>query len=110
MNLLVALGIGALFGMGIYQMLHQRMLRSAIGFIMLSNAINLYLLSCGSQFGNVAAYTNLLGIRSDALPQALVLTAIVISFAGYVFLLGLIRVLAYLYRTDKSDDIRGLKH
>jgi multicomponent Na+:H+ antiporter subunit C len=110
MDLLSALAIGAMFGIGVFQMLRRNMVRSAIGLIIISNAVNLFLLSTGAYQGIAAAYANAAGQRSDALPQALVLTAIVISMAGFSFVLALLYVLSERYRTADSDEIRELKH
>lgn len=110
MELLKALAIGAMFGIGIFQMLRRNMIRSAIGLIIISNAVNLFLLSTGAYRGVVAAYANTTGQRSDALPQALVLTAIVISMAGFSLVLALLYVLSARYRTADSDEITELKH
>ena len=110
MELLKALAIGAMFGIGIFQMLRRNMIRSAIGLIIISNAVNLFLLSTGAYQGVVAAYANTTGQRSDALPQALVLTAIVISMAGFSLVLALLYVLSTRYHTVDSDEIAELKH
>ena len=48
MNLLIALGIGTLFGLGLFGLLRRNVIRSAIGLIVLSTAVNLYLLSTGA--------------------------------------------------------------
>jgi multicomponent Na+:H+ antiporter subunit C len=58
----------------------------------------------------VDAYANLAGRKSDALPQALVLTAIVISLAGFSFVLSLLYVLSVRLGTADADDIDQLKH
>jgi len=110
MDVLKALAIGAMFGIGVFQMLRRNLIRSTIGLIIISNAMNLFLLSTGAYRGVVAAYTNAAGQRSDALPQALVLTAIVISMAGFSLVLALLCVLSTRYRTADSDDITELKH
>lgn len=111
MTALTALAIGAMFGLGIFQLLRRNVIRSAIGLVIISNAINLFLLSAGAYDGLVPAYANLLtGQRSDALPQALILTAIVISMGGFAFVLGLIYILAIRYRTADLDGVAELKH
>ena len=110
MDLLKALAIGAMFGIGVFQILRRNMIRSAIGLIILSNAVNLFLLSTGAYQGIVAAYAGANGQRSDALPQALALTAIVISMAGFSLVLALLYVLSERYRTVDSDEIMELKH
>jgi multicomponent Na+:H+ antiporter subunit C len=110
-NLLTAVLIGFLFGAGIYQLLRRNMVRAAIGLVLISNAVNLFLLSSGAYDGIAAAYTtaNLQDI-SDPLPQALVLTAIVISMGGFAFTLSLLYVLAKVKKSMDSDEIDGLKY
>lgn len=110
MDFLKALTIGAMFGIGVFQMLRRNVIRSAIGLIIISNAVNLFLLSTGAYQGVAAAYTNATGQRSDALPQALVLTAIVISMAGFSLVLALLYLLSTRYQTADSDEITELKH
>ncbi len=110
MDLLKALTIGAMFGVGIFQMLRRNVIRSTIGLIIISNAVNLFLLSTGAYQGLVAAYVNETGQRSDALPQALVLTAIVISMAGFSLVLALLYVLSTRYHTADSDEISELRN
>ena len=110
MELLKALAIGAMFAIGVFQMLRRNVIRSTIGLIIIANAVNLFLLSTGAYQGAVAAYVTTSGQRSDALPQALVLTAIVISMAGFSLVLGLLFMLSTRYRTADSDQISQLKH
>lgn len=110
MNLITALVIGTLFAAGIYQILRRNVIRAAIGLALISNAINLYLFSMGAYNGLAAAYTTATEQISDPLPQALVLTAIVISAGGFAFVLGLLYVLSTRYKTSDSDEINGLKH
>ena len=55
MQLLTAIAIGALFGVGIFQLLRRNVIRVALGFIILSNAVNLFLLSMGAYDGRGGA-------------------------------------------------------
>lgn len=110
MELLTALAVGALFGIAIFQMLRRNVIRSAIGVILLGNAINLFLLSTGAYNGLAAAYTDATGQRSDALPQALVLTAIVISMGGLAFILAMLYIVSARYKTSDLDEITGLRN
>ncbi len=110
MDALTALSIGAMFGIGIFQLLRRNVIRSAIGFVIVSNAINLFLLSTGAYDGLIPAYANLVGVRSDALPQALILTAIVISMSGFAFVLAMLNIVAARYRAADLDEISELKH
>lgn len=110
MDVLTALAIGAMFSIGLFQILRRNVIRSTIGLIVIANAVNLFLLSTGAYRGVVAAYTNVTGQRSDALPQALVLTAVVISMAGFSLVLALLYVLSNRYHTADSDEIAELKN
>jgi multicomponent Na+:H+ antiporter subunit C len=110
MDALTALCIGAMFGIGIFQLLRRNVIRSAIGFVIVSNAINLFLLTAGAYDGLIPAYANLLGVRSDALPQALILTAIVISMGGFAFVLGMLYILSVRYKTADLDEVAELRH
>lgn len=110
MELLTALAIGALFGVAIFQLLRRNVIRSAIGIILLGNAINLFLLSTGVYNGLVAAYTETVGQRSDALPQALVLTAIVISMGGLALVLSMLYIVSARYKTSDLDEVTGLRN
>jgi multicomponent Na+:H+ antiporter subunit C len=110
MDLIYALAVGALFAIGIFQVLRRNAIRSIIGFILLANAVNLFLLSIGAYDGLQAAYTTSEQIRADALPQALILTAIVISMGGTAFTLALLNIISTRYRTSDLDELEGLKH
>ena len=109
MELLNALAVGALFGIAIFQVLRRNMIRSVIGLTLLGAAINLFLLSTGAYQGIVAAYAEATGQRSDALPQALILTAIVISMGGISLVLSMIYVLSARYRTSDLDEVNKLR-
>ncbi len=110
MDVLTALAIGAMFSIGLFQILRRNVIRSTIGLIVIANAVNLFLLSTGAYRGVVAAYTSATGQRSDALPQALVLTAIVISMAGFSLVLALLYVLSNRYNTADSDEIAEMRN
>jgi multicomponent Na+:H+ antiporter subunit C len=110
MVVLTALAIGAMFAIGLFQILRRNVIRAAIGLIVIANAVNLFLLSTGAYRGEAAAYANAAGQRSDALPQALVLTAIVISMAGFSLVLALLSVISNRYGTADADEIAELKN
>lgn len=110
MELLTAIASGALFSIAIFQMLRRSVIRSAIGLILLSNAINLVLLSTGAYRGVAAAYTDMSAGRSDALPQALILTAIVISMGGIALVLSMLYIVSARYKTSDIDEVKGLRH
>ncbi|WP_270171222.1 Na(+)/H(+) antiporter subunit C [Paenibacillus sp. SYP-B4298] len=110
MELLMALVIGVLFAVAVYLMLSRTLLRIIIGTVILSHGVHLLLMTMSRlkrgaapimEEGNLA-YT-------DPLPQALILTSIVISFGVTAFML----VLAYrAYQslgTDQMDELKGEK-
>ena len=83
--------IGGLYAAGVYLLLDRSLTRVLLGFLLLGNATNVLLLSAGG-YGGLAP---IIGVApeeemSDPLPQALVLTAIVITFGVASFLLALI--------------------
>ena len=111
MELILAIGIGILFATGIFQLLRRNIIRSAIGLVVLMNAVNLFLLSTGAYVGGEPAYIiSVAGVRSDALPQALILTAIVISMGGTAFVLSMLYIISSRYKTSDLDEVDGLKH
>lgn len=110
MEILTALIIGLLFGIGIFQILSRSIIRSVIGLVLLANAINLFLLSSGAYNGLAPAYTTAPGQHADALPQALILTAIVISMGGTAFVLSMLYVISARYGTSDVEKVDGLKN
>ncbi len=113
MNVLFALTTGILFGLGVFQLLRRDVIKAAMGFYILFTAINFLLLAVGAFNGEVAAYVDkdnqLAGQPSDPLVQALILTAIVISFGTYALLTAFIAVSSRRYRTVDSDEINRLQ-
>jgi multicomponent Na+:H+ antiporter subunit C len=113
MNTLFAIATGIMFGMGIFQLLRRDLIKAAMGFYVLFAAINLLFLAVGAYNGEVAAYVDannqVNGQPSDPLVQALILTAIVISFGSYALLLGLIAVSSRRFRSVDSDHVNHLK-
>jgi Multisubunit Na+/H+ antiporter, MnhC subunit len=95
--------IGVLFGSGIYLCLSRRMLRMLFGFLLLSNAANLSLIAIsGDPSGRRSAVVGAnspAGVAAvDPVPQALILTAIVIGFAVAAYL----TVLVYRLYVDRG--------
>lgn len=111
MNLIFALATGIMFGLGVFQLLRRDMVKSAMGFYILFTAINLIFFAVGAFNGSAPAYVQADETRtlSDPLVQALILTAIVISFGTYAVLLGLISTSARRYKTADLDHLNELK-
>lgn len=101
LTLIVIMAI--LFACGVYAMLERSLTRVLIGFLLLGNATNLLLLIVMGVPGN-APFFGTEGGMSDPLPQALTLTAIVITFAVSAFLLALIYRSWQLGQADTVED------
>lgn len=107
MEILMAIVVGILFMTATYLMLSKSLLRIIIGTGLLSHGAHLLILSMGGLKRGAAPLLGEQGPYVDPLPQALILTAIVISFGVTSFFL----VLAYrAYQelgTDNMDHLRG---
>ncbi|MCK6577814.1 MAG: sodium:proton antiporter [Anaerolineae bacterium] len=109
MNAIFAIVTGILFGLGVYLLLRRDLVKTAMGYYVLFTAINLFFLAVGVFNGEVAPYVGEQGQPSDPLVQALLLTAIVISFGTYALLLGMINVASRRFGTIDSDDVDHLR-
>lgn len=86
METVIALSIGVLFGSGIWLILRPRTFQVLMGLLLMSYAVNLFIFIMGRLWINRPPLIKGQGapdpsVMADPLPQALVLTAIVISFA-----------------------------
>ncbi|KGR87212.1 Na(+)/H(+) antiporter subunit C [Lysinibacillus odysseyi] len=106
MESLMMICIGVLVAVATYLVLSRKILRVIIGTAVLSHAVHLLILAVGGlKKGDVPLLSQSDGPYTDALPQALILTAIVISFAVTAFVL----VLTYrMYKTNNTDDFSEL--
>ncbi|WP_258803854.1 Na(+)/H(+) antiporter subunit C [Pseudarthrobacter sp. NS4] len=111
-NLTLLIVMGALYACGIYLILERSLTRVLLGLMLLANATNLLLLATGGYAGLAPLYSKdvAAGDYSDPLPQALILTSIVISFAVTAFMLGIIYRTWVLARRDEiQDDLEDLR-
>ena len=106
MDHVIAALSGVFLAAAIYLLLSRALIRMLLGLVLLGNAVNLLILVAGRlgrivppiALGDAAAP---LAGAANPLPQALILTAIVIGFAMFSFLL----VLAYrAYQSLEADD------
>ncbi len=111
MELLLAIVIGVLYAGGLYMMMRRNLLQLIIGLGLLSHGANLLIFTAGGlrksgapiiPAGEHAMQT----VPADPLPQALILTAIVISFAVTAFGLVLFLRTYEAVGTDDVDDLR----
>lgn len=110
MELLLAVTVGWLYACGLYLLLRRTLAQMVIGLALLTNGANvLIFVAAGLVRGEppiIGAGDLTLGAgAADPVPQALILTAIVIGFAIQAFAMAL----AYrVYRSVASDDIDAL--
>lgn len=95
--------MAVLFACGVYAMMERSLTRVLIGFLLLGNATNLLLLIVMGMPGDAPFFGEGENV-SDPLPQALTLTAIVITFAVSAFLLALIYRSWQLGQADTVED------
>jgi len=111
MEIVMAVTVGALFASAVYLLLRRSIVKLALGIALLSQAVNLLVFTAAGLAGKSAAFVPpgaevLPEGSADPLPQALILTAIVISFGVLAF------TLAMVHRADKvsgSDDLDELR-
>ncbi len=104
MELLVAIAIGAMTAAGIYLMLRLRTFAVVLGLSMLSYAVNVFIFASGRLLSGAPPILGAAEVMTDPLPQALVLTAIVISF-GMTALVVILALGAYLNAGTDAIDI-----
>ena len=96
--------IAVLYGTGAYLLLQRNLSRIVIGLALLGHGANLLLLIAGGRAGEAPIVGGDPGQYADPLPQALALTAIVITFGVSAYLLALAYRSWSLTRTDEVED------
>lgn len=110
MEILLAILIGILYAAGIYMILRRSLVKLIIGIILLGNGANLLIFLLGRLTEAKAPIIEetehvLLAAYADPVPQALILTAIVISFGLQSFAIVLIK---RAYKEVKTDDLNEM--
>ncbi len=106
MNLVMASAAAALFGIGTYLVLQRKLSRIIIGIGLLGHGTNILFLVSGNRGGAAILGSGDESGFSDPMPQALVLTAIVITFGVTAFLLALaFRSFLLTHDDEVEDDI-----
>ncbi|MDX1588072.1 MAG: Na+/H+ antiporter subunit C [Oleiphilaceae bacterium] len=111
METVMAYVVGAMFAAATYMMLRRSLVKLVIGLMILSNAANLLIFTVAGmtrgappliEYGALAPE----GAVADPLPQALVLTAIVIAFGVLAFAVVLIHRAYQVVQTDDLDQMK----
>lgn len=104
-NLTLLLLMGALYAAGIYLLLDRSLTRILLALILLTNATNILILATGGYAGIAPLVEQ--GVApedyNDPLPQAFILTSIVISFALTAFMLGITYRTWVIRRRDELE-------
>jgi multicomponent Na+:H+ antiporter subunit C len=114
MSLALSLAVGGLVGAAVFLLLSKNLTRILMGLGVLSHAVNLLLLTAGGPWGGPAVAGQM--DVTDPVPQALALTAIVISLAMTLLLLALAYRSYQVRQTDEVEDdidsrrIASLRH
>ncbi len=110
METVLALIIGALYATGFYLMVRRSVVKMVFGLVLLSHAANLLIFSMGGLVRESPPLlqegaTRLVPPYADPLPQALILTAIVIGFGLQAFALVLIGRAFRIIGSDDSEEM-----
>jgi multicomponent Na+:H+ antiporter subunit C len=113
MNVLLALLAGLLTAAGVYLLLQRSLLRMLFGVILLSNAVNLILFVAGRTMRAAPpivpdGLTAPAAAVANPLPQALILTAIVIGFGLVAFAFVLLSRTSATFETLDADELATL--
>lgn len=111
MTLVLAVVIGVLFAGGLYMMLRRNLVKVLIGLLILGHAVNLVVFTLGRLVRGSPPLipegeVSLIPPYADPVPQALILTAIVISFSVTAFAVILLR---QAYLSLGTDDLNQLR-
>ena len=111
MEIILSLTVGVLVAIGVWMMLDRGLLRVVLGIVVLGNGVNLAVFSARRVDGRAAAFVTETGaptLTANPLPQALVLTAIVIGFALFVFALAVLKRSWELHDNVETDRITAV--
>lgn len=107
MESVFAVVVGILYATGLYLMVRRSIVKTIFGLALLGNGANLLIFTVGRLSAGRPPYVPVGALEplppvADPLPQALILTAIVIGFGVQAFALVLIK---RVYQTVGSDDV-----
>src|SRR5690606_9407529 len=104
--------MAVMYAAGVYVLLERSLTRVLIGFMLIGNATNLLILIMSGRAGQAPLMSESAdpSTFADPLPQALILTAIVINFGVTAFLLALIYRSWWLARLGDQGDTVVLEH
>jgi multicomponent Na+:H+ antiporter subunit C len=110
MEFVLAITIGVLFAVAAYLLLRRSIVKIIFGIAVMSQAVNLLILTASGLKSGAVPFvshgeTGLSQGAADPLPQALILTAIVISFGVLAFTLAMTQRVDQAVGTDDTDEM-----
>ncbi len=110
MHIILAILVGGLYAAGLYMMMRRSIVKLLMGLALLSHAANLLIFTAGGLTRGVPPLVPEGGMvpptpSADPIPQALILTAIVISFGVLAFAIVLVSRVHETFQTDDIDDM-----
>lgn len=106
MPLILVIAMVVMYACGIYLLLDRSLTRVLLGFLLAGNATNLLVFLMSGDFGSAPILgDDATEPMSDPLPQAFILTAIVITFGVSAFMLALI-YRSWSLSTDRQDEVQ----
>lgn len=111
MEAILAIVVGVLFASGLYMMMRRSIVKVVVGIALLGHGVNLLIFTLGRTTRGASPIiptgeSTLPETAANPLPQALILTAIVISFGVLAFTLALMRE---VYRASGTGDVQALQ-
>ena len=112
MEVLMSLVVGSLYAAGLYLMMRRSIVKMIVGLALLGHGSNLLIFTIGhltrGALPLVAPESSQPAVPiADPLPQALILTAIVIGFGVLAFAVVLIRSAYHVVGTDDLDELQS---
>jgi multicomponent Na+:H+ antiporter subunit C len=112
MEHLLAVVVGCLYAAGLYMIMRRSIVKLIIGLALLGHAANLLIFLMGTLTKGKPPLIppgseQVNGVVADPVPQALILTAIVIGFAIQAFAVVLIRKVHHVVETDDLDALQS---
>lgn len=110
MHILLAILTGGLFAAGLYLMMRRSLVKIVLGLVLLGHAANMLIFTCGRLVRGAPPLIPegekvLEAPYADPLPQALILTAIVIGLGMQAFAIVLLK---RAYQAVKTDDMDAM--
>jgi multicomponent Na+:H+ antiporter subunit C len=112
MEIILAILVGVLYASGIFLMLRRSLVKLIIGLILLGNGANLLIFLVGGVVKGKPpiipdSAKTIADVYADPVPQALILTAIVISFGLQAFAIVLLKRAWAVVETDDLDKLNA---